>query len=112
MVPSDWVFGLENSELINLFGNIKNKWTYGKQWTSHDSFLVTGISDVPISAQEIPFAEMRQSYDHPTWTMVPQAGKTTASLWIGAPDLMTHRIIYDVAWDPIKATGRCHGTPK
>ena len=39
---------------------------------------------------------MGQSYDHPTRTMGPQAGKTTASHWIGAPDLMTHMIIYDV----------------
>ena len=54
---------------------------------------------------------MRQSYDHPTRTMGPQAGKATSSHWIGAPDLMTHRIICDVARDPIKATGRCHGTP-
>ena len=37
--------------------------------------------------------------------MGPQAGKTTASHWIGALDLMTHRIICDVARDPIKATG-------
>ena len=34
-----------------------------------------------------------------------------ASHWIRTLDILTYRIIYDVARDPIKVTGRCQGTP-
>ena len=115
--------GTQNSELRNnLFGN-KHQGQMNIQEVMHITLFIScnkyssfwgptqrkKLCHISIGNST---AEMRQSYDHPTPTMGPQTGKTTASHWIGALDLTTHRIIYDVSRGPIKATGCCHGTHK